>query len=254
MPDLGLNIDHVATLREARYRGWKKGLAPEPNVLEAARLAERAGVAAITVHLREDRRHIQEADVRELSRAISIPLNLEMAATPAMTRQALRFKPEEVCLVPESREEITTEGGLDVAADAKRLRSVAAKLYAAKIEVSAFIDADLRQVDAAHRIGARTVELHTGAYANATTRRDRRKELARHARAAVHAHEAGLRVNAGHGLHYCNVREYIEDVPHLHTLNIGHAIVSRAIFTGPERAVHDMRELLRSHEFAPNAD
>src|SRR5271168_1576436 len=163
MPDLGLNIDHVATLREARYRNWKRGLAPEPSVLETARVAEQAGVHAITVHLREDRRHIQEADVREISRVIMVPLNLEMAATVAMTRQALIFKPEEVCLVPESREEITTEGGLDVAADAKRLRSVAAKLHAAKIEVSAFIDADLSQVDAAHRIGARTVELHTGA-------------------------------------------------------------------------------------------
>jgi pyridoxine 5-phosphate synthase len=254
MPALGLNIDHVATLREARYRDWKAGLPPEPDILAAARLAEQAGVDAITVHLREDRRHIQEADVSKLSRAISIPLNLEMAATPAMTKQALRFKPEEVCLVPESREEITTEGGLDVVADAKRLRGVVAKLHAAKIDVSAFIDADLRQVDAAHRVGARTVELHTGAYANAVTRRDRRKELARHARAAVHAHEAGLRVNAGHGLHYSNVREYIEDIPHLHTLNIGHAIVSRAIFVGLERAVHEMRELLRSHQFAPNAD
>jgi pyridoxine 5-phosphate synthase len=254
MPELGLNIDHVATLREARYRDWKAGLPPEPNILAAARLAEQAGVDAITVHLREDRRHIQEADVRELSRAILIPLNLEMAATPAMTRHALHFKPEEVCLVPESREEITTEGGLDVAADATRLRSIVAKLHAAKIEVSAFIDADLKQVEAAHRIGAQTVELHTGAYANATTRRERRKQLARHARAAVHAHEAGLQVNAGHGLHYCNVREYIEDIPHLHTLNIGHAIVSRAIFVGLERAVREMRDRLRSHEFAPNAD
>jgi pyridoxine 5-phosphate synthase len=254
MPELGLNIDHVATLREARYRDWKKGLPPEPNVLEAARLAERAGVDAITVHLREDRRHIQEADVRALSRAILIPLNLEMAATLEMTKQALRIKPEEVCLVPESREEITTEGGLDVAADVKRLKAVIRKLHAAKIEVSAFIDADLAQVDAAHRVGAQTVELHTGAYANATTRRDVRKELARHGRAAAHANEAGLRVNAGHGLHYCNVREYIEDVPHLHTLNIGHAIISRAIFVGLERAVREMRELLGSHEFAPNAD
>src|SRR5271155_465096 len=127
MPELGLNIDHVATLREARYRGWKAGLPPEPNVLEAARLAEQAGVNVITVHLREDRRHIQEADVRELSRAILIPLNLEMAATPAMVRQALRFKPEEVCLVPEGREEITTEGGLDVTVDVKRLKSLVHK-------------------------------------------------------------------------------------------------------------------------------
>jgi pyridoxine 5-phosphate synthase len=254
MPELGLNIDHVATLREARYRDWKAGLPPEPNVLEAARLAEQAGVNAITVHLREDRRHIQEADVRELSRAILIPLNLEMAATPAMVKQALRFKPEEICLVPESREEVTTEGGLDVAADATRLKSVVRKLHSAKIEVSAFIDADLKQVDAAHRVGAQTVELHTGAYANAITARERRKEISRHARAAVHAHHLGLRVNAGHGLHYSNVREYIEDVPHLHTLNIGHAIISRAIFVGLERAVREMRELLGSHEFAPNAD
>src|SRR5580658_7187443 len=148
MPRLGLNIDHVATLREARYRDWKRGLPPEPNVLESARLAEQAGAASITVHLREDRRHIQEADVRELARAILIPLNLEMAATPAMVKQALRFKPEEVCLVPEGRDEITTEGGLDVAADVKRLRSVIAKLHSAKIEVSTFIDADLKQVEA----------------------------------------------------------------------------------------------------------
>jgi len=254
MPELGLNIDHVATLREARYRGWKLGLPPEPNVLDAARIAEHAGAHAITVHLREDRRHIQEADVRELRRSLSIPLNLEMAATTAMTQQALRFKPQEVCLVPESREEITTEGGLDVATDVKRLKDVVAKLRSAKIEVSAFIDADLAQVDAAHRAGAQTVELHTGGYANASTRAVRRKELARHGRAAAHAHEAGLRVNAGHGLHYSNVREYIEDVPHLHTLNIGHSIISRSIFVGLEQAVREMLDLLASREFAPGAD
>ncbi len=254
MPELGLNIDHVATLREARYRGWKRGLPPEPNVLESARLAEQAGVDAITVHLREDRRHIQEADVRELSRLISIPLNLEMAATPAMTRKALQVKPEEVCLVPESREEITTEGGLDVAGDITRLKGVIARLHSAKIEVSAFIDADMKQVEAAHNVGAQTVELHTGTYANATTLRDRRKELARHGRAAAFANEIGLRVNAGHGLHYTNVREYIEDVPHLHTLNIGHSIISRAIFVGLEQAIREMLALLASRKFAPNAD
>jgi pyridoxine 5-phosphate synthase len=254
MPQLGLNIDHVATLREARYRGWKKGLAPEPNVVEAARIAEHAGAHSITVHLREDRRHIQEADVRELSRAVRIPLNLEMAATLAMTKQALKFEPEEVCLVPEGRDEITTEGGLDVLNDMTRIRSVVRKLHSAKIEVSVFIDPDLKQVDAAHRIGAQTIELHTGAYANATTRRDVRKELVRQARAASHANNIGLRVNAGHGLHYSNVREYIEDVPHLHTLNIGHAIISRALFVGLEQAIREMRELLGSHEFGPQAD
>jgi len=253
MLELGLNIDHVATLREARYRDWQRGLPPEPNLLDAARLAEQAGVAAITVHLREDRRHIQEADVRALSRVMVIPLNLEMA-TPAMTRQALLIKPEEICLVPESREEITTEGGLDVAADVLRLRGVVRKLHIAKIEVSAFIDADLKQVEAAHRIGAQTVELHTGAYANATTLRARRKELARHGRAAALAHDIGLRVNAGHGLHYSNVREYIEDVPHLHTLNIGHSIISRAVFVGLHNAIAEMLELLDSRKFVPNAD
>ena len=254
MPELGLNIDHVATLREARYRDWKAGLPPEPNVLEAARAAERAGVNAITVHLREDRRHIQEADVKELARTLVIPLNLEMAATPLMTRQALRYRPEEVCLVPENRTEVTTEGGLDVTSDLARVKGVIAKLRSVKIEVSTFIDADLKQVDAAHRAGAQAVELHTGTYANTTNRPARRKELARHARAAVHAQEAGLRVNAGHGLHYDNVREYIEDVPHLHTLNIGHAIISRAIFVGLEQAIRDMLELLGSRKLAPHAD
>lgn len=254
MPDLGLNIDHVATLREARYPNWKRGLPPEPNVLDAARMAEQAGVDLITIHLREDRRHIQEADVRELSNSVLIPLNLEMAATPAMLRQALLFKPDEVCLVPEGREEVTTEGGLDVVADVRRLKALVNKLHRAKIEVSAFIDADIKQVEAAHEIGAQSIELHTGVYANATSLSARHKELARHGRAAAYAHEIGLRVNAGHGLHYSNVREYLEDVPHLHTLNIGHAIISRAIFVGLERAVREMRLLLGSHEFAPSAD
>ena len=254
MPQLGLNIDHVATLREARYRGWKTGLKPEPDVIEAARVAEHAGAHAITVHLREDRRHIQEADVRELSRAIRVPLNLEMAATGAMVLQALKYKPEEVCLVPENRMEVTTEGGLEVAGDMARLKVVIGKLRRAKIDVSAFIDADLRQVEAAHRAGASTVELHTGTYANATKATERRKELARHARAAVFAHDRGMRVNAGHGLHYDNVRTYIEDVPHLHTLNIGHAIISRAVFAGLDEAVREMLDLIGSRELASRAD
>ncbi|HUB65962.1 MAG TPA: pyridoxine 5'-phosphate synthase [Candidatus Methylacidiphilales bacterium] len=254
MPQLGLNIDHVATLREARYRDWKRGLPPEPNVLEAARLAEQGGAQSITVHLREDRRHIQPADVRGLSRAIQVPLNLEMAATPAMVRQALLFKPDEVCLVPENRQEVTTEGGLDVVADERRIKAVIAKLRAVKIGVSAFIDADLPQIDAAHRAGAFAVELHTGHYANATTAGARRKELARHARAAAHAANLGLQVNAGHGLHYTNVRQYIEDVPHLHTLNIGHSIVSRAIQVGLRQAVAEMVALLGSRKRVHNVD
>ena len=244
MPELGFNIDHVATLREARYRGWKRGLAPEPNIVQAALVAERAGAAQVTVHLREDRRHIQEADVRELGRALKVPLNLEMAATAAMTVQALRFKPHEVCLVPENRQEITTEGGLDVAGDLPRLRKVARQLRAAKIRVSAFIDPELDQVLAAHDSGAQVVELHTGAYANATATRDRNRELRRHGRAAARAHALGMQVNAGHGLHYTNLREYIEDVPNLHTLNIGHAIVSRAILVGLDVAVREMLVLM----------
>jgi pyridoxine 5-phosphate synthase len=254
MPKLGLNIDHVATLRQARYRGWKRGLPPEPSVVESARIAEEAGADSITVHLREDRRHIQDADVRDISRAITIPLNLEMAATTAMVREALRYQPQEVCLVPESREEVTTEGGLDVAGDARRLRLVVQKLRKAKIIVSAFIDADFKQIDAAHRIGAHCVELHTGAYANATSPRAHRAEIKRHAHAAVHAHELGLQVNAGHGLHYSNVREYLEEVPHLDTLNIGHAIVARAIFAGLERAVLEMKDLLSAHTRVPSVE
>jgi pyridoxine 5-phosphate synthase len=254
MPTLGLNIDHVATLRQARYRDWEKGLPPEPVVVDAARLAEQAGADSITVHLREDHRHIQPADVGAISRAITVPLNLEMAATVEMTRQALQFKPDEVCLVPENREEVTTEGGLDVAADAARLKTVVRKLNAAKIDVSAFIDADSAQIEAAHRIGAQSVELHTGAYANATTPRARRLEVARHARAAALARHLGLRVNAGHGLHYTNVREYVEEVPHLNTLNIGHAIVARAIFVGLSQAISEMQALLRRHEHTFNAD
>jgi pyridoxine 5-phosphate synthase len=246
MPELGFNIDHVATLREARYRDWKRGLAPEPSVLQAARIAQEMGVDQITVHLREDRRHIQVDDVRQLARTLKIPLNLEMAATAAMAAQALKFKPREVCLVPENRQEITTEGGLNLLDDFARLKKVIAQLNRARIHVSAFIDPDLKQVDAAHRLGAKIVELHTGAYANATTNREKRSELARHGRAAAHAHDLGLRVNAGHGLHYSNVREYIEDVPHLHTLNIGHAIVARAILVGLDRALLEILALLRS--------
>ena len=254
MPKLGLNIDHVATLRQARYRDWKRGLPPEPGVVEAARIAEQAGADSITVHLREDRRHIQDADVRDLSRAIKIPLNLERAATTAMVRQAVLFQPDEVCLVPENRQEVTTEGGLDTLADERRLKNVITRLAAAKIGVSAFIDADLAQVDAAHRAGARAVELHTGHYANATTAAARHRELARHGRAAAHANDLGLRVNAGHGLHYTNVREYIAEVPHLHTLNIGHAIVSRAIYVGLRQAVAEMVALIGSHQQAHNVD
>jgi pyridoxine 5-phosphate synthase len=254
MPQLGLNIDHVATVRQARYRDWKRGLPPEPSTLKIARLAERAGVDSITVHLREDRRHIQEADVRELAANLNVPLNMEMAATPSMTRLALKLKPDEVCLVPENRQEVTTEGGLDLLATMDAVKAVTRKLNRAGITVSAFIDAETEQVDAAHRLGVQAVELHTGGYANATTARERNRELARHGRAAAHANQLGLQVNAGHGLHYTNVREYIEDVPHLHTLNIGHAIVAHAICVGMHEAVVEMMNLLREREYSPRFD
>jgi pyridoxine 5-phosphate synthase len=251
MPELGLNIDHVATLREARYRGWKKGLAPEPDVVAAGLEAEQAGADQITVHLREDARHIQPADVRGLLKVLTVPLNLEMATTPEMARQALAFKPREVCLVPERREELTTEGGLNLTADVTRLKGLVAKFHRAGIRVSAFIDPEPRQVEAAQRIGAQVVELHTGAYANALTPRQKRAELSRHARAAQ---QYGLQVNAGHGLHYTNVREYLEDVPHLHMLNIGHAIIARSIFVGLTQAIREMRTLLRTPELMLRAD
>lgn len=254
MPELGLNIDHIATLREARYREWKKGLPPEPELLPAALLAEKAGAASITVHLREDRRHIQDADVKLLRSKIKTRLNLEMAATTAMIQFALRVKPDDVCLVPENRREVTTEGGLDVVGDLRRLKEVTKKLKRAKIEVSAFIDADLQQVRAAYEIGANAVELHTGTYANATTAKARHKELSRHARAAALAHGLELKVNAGHGLHYTNLSEYLEDVPHVRTLNIGHAIIARAIYVGLRQAVEEMLELIHHRESGPNAD
>ena len=254
MPRLGLNIDHIATLREARYRGWTKGLLPEPSLLQAAHEAEAAGVHSLTVHLREDRRHIQDADVRDLKKSTALPLNLEMSATSGMAALAVRFKPAEVCLVPENRQEITTEGGLDVAAGKGAIKAVVSKLQRAGIRVSAFIDPDPNQVEAARHVGADMVELHTGAYANATTARARGKELARQAHAAVLAHGLGLQVNAGHGLHYTNVREFIEDVPHLDTLNIGHAIVARAVFVGLAQAVQEMLTLLRQRDYVQTSD
>ena len=254
MPKLGLNIDHIATLREARYRGWKRGLAPEPSILQAAHEAEAAGAHSLTVHLREDRRHIQDVDVRDLKKSVALPLNLEMAATIPMALLAVKFKPAEVCLVPENRKEITTEGGLDVVAAKRAIKLVISKISAEGIKVSAFIDPEVEQIEAARQVGADMVELHTGTYANATTTRTRRSELARHAHAAVQAHEMGLQVNAGHGLHYTNVREYIEDVPHLDTLNIGHAIVARAVFVGLTQAVQEMLVLLRERDYAQKSD
>ena len=224
---LGVNIDHVATLRQARRTDY-------PSLLEAAALCEKAGAHGITIHLREDRRHIQDADVYALRETLSTRMNLEMANNPDIVRIALEVKPEEVCMVPERRQELTTEGGLDVVGQRDALVPVVEALSEAGIAVSLFIDPDAQQVEAASAIGAPTIELHTGAYAEHTGT-ERKKELARLTDAAQRAHALGLVVNAGHGLTLDNV-DPILAIPHLNTLNIGHSIVCRALFVGIEQA------------------
>ncbi|MEN9637679.1 MAG: hypothetical protein RL077_6083 [Verrucomicrobiota bacterium] len=242
MIHLGVNIDHCATLRQARYReaGTTVGGVVEPDPVTFALLAERAGADGITVHLREDRRHIQERDVVRLRESVATRLNLEMACTPAMTDFALRLKPEFVCLVPENRQEVSTEGGLDVVANAVRVRACVEALREAGIVVSLFIDPDEAQIEGSVEVGAPFVELHTGAYATAGQASRREVEFARLRRGGERAHALGLKVNAGHGINYVNVGE-VRTLPHLYELNIGHSIVSRAIFTGVEEAVREMK-------------
>jgi len=243
---LGVNVDHAATLRQARYRHDPLSPLAEPDPVALARVAVAAGARSITVHLREDRRHIQESDVERLRReGRKIAINLEMAVTPAMVKYALALQPEEVCLVPENRQEVTTEGGLDLLGQERRIASAVAKLAAGGIEVSLFIDPDEAQVRAAQRIGAPCVELHTGAYANALAPARIKAELERQKRGAVLAHSLGLQVNAGHGLNYRNVTPFLHGVPHLHTLNIGHSIVAHALTVGFKKAVGEMVALLR---------
>ena len=236
---LGVNIDHVATLRQARGTAY-------PDLLAAALACERAGAHGITVHLREDRRHIQDDDVRLLRRSIATRLNLEMANAPDILARALEVKPQEVCLVPERRQELTTEGGLDVAGQRDALTPVVAALRAAGITVSLFIDPDARQVEAAAAIGAPTIELHTGAYADRAGAA-RAQELARLTEAAQRAHALGLVVNAGHGLSLENVDPVLA-IPHLDTLNIGHSIVCRALFVGLEQATREMLDKLQRQQ------
>ena len=220
---LGVNIDHAATLRQARYRDARgPGGIVEPDPVTTALLAEQAGADGITVHLREDRRHIQEHDVRRLREVIATRLNLEMACTPEMTAYALQLRPEAVCVVPENRTEITTEGGLDVVAHRDRVRTCVEAMNAAGIQASLFIDPDPAQVELAAQLRAPVIELHTGAYANATGP-TRAAELARLVAAARLAAQAGLVVNAGHGINYVNIAE-VRTIPDLHELNIGHAI------------------------------
>jgi pyridoxine 5-phosphate synthase len=239
---LGVNIDHCATVRQARYRGYAQtvGGPVEPDPVLLATLAERAGADGITIHLREDRRHIQERDVHRLREVAQTRINLEMACTPAMTAFALAVRPESVCLVPESREEISTEGGLDVVGQRERVRAVCEAMRAAGIAVSLFIDADAAQIDAAAELQAPWVELHTGAWANAFYGPKRAEEFARLVTGARQAHAAGLVVNAGHGINYVNVAE-VRTLPHVHELNIGHSIIGRALTTGIEEAVREMK-------------
>ena len=232
---LGVNIDHVATLRQARGTAY-------PSPLEAALKAEDAGADYITLHLREDRRHIQDADVVSLRKALRTRMNLEAAVTPEMIAFARRVRPHDVCLVPERRAELTTEGGLDVSGKAARMERACRDLAKAGIRVSLFIDPDRRQIDAAARTGAPVVELHTGAYAEASGRR-REKALARVRAAAEYAAGKGLHVNAGHGLNYDNVRP-IAAIPQIRELNIGHSIVARSVFVGMAQAVREMKALM----------
>jgi len=234
---LGVNIDHVATLRQARYRHHGSASVPEPDPLLAARICLAAGAHSLTVHLREDRRHIQDDDVLRIAREFRDRLNLEMAATPAMVDFALRLKPSEVCLVPENRAEVTTEGGLDAAGQEKSLRPVVQKLREAGILVSLFIDPDPKQVSASAALQAPVIELHTGKFADAAEGA-RKAELDRLVQASRQAHQLKLQVNAGHGLRLSNLSELLR-VPHLHTLNIGHSLVSHALNVGLERSVRD---------------
>jgi pyridoxine 5-phosphate synthase len=239
---LGVNIDHGATVRQARYRGAPESAASavEPDPVALAERSLRAGADGITAHLREDRRHVQERDVWRLKALPGCRLNLEMACTTAMTELAMSLRPQAVCIVPENREEVTTEGGLDILSAAGRVGACVNTLKAAGIEVSLFIDADLPQIEAAAATGAPVVELHTGAYANAYATPRRAMEFKRLMLGAVRAHELKLKVNAGHGINYVNI-EQIRTLPHLHELNIGHSIISRALFTGIDEAVREMK-------------
>ncbi len=236
MIELGVNIDHVATLRQARGTSY-------PDPVKAALLAERCGADAITLHLREDRRHIQDRDVESLRACLTTRMNLEAAVTEEMLAFACRIKPQDVCLVPEKRQELTTEGGLDVAGHLPQVGEACQRLAAAGIRVSLFIDADAKQIDAAVACCAPVIELHTGGYADAADAPSQKREFARIAAAAAYAAGLGLRVNAGHGLHFGNVAA-IAALPQIAELNIGHALVAEALFMGWENAISHMKQLM----------
>ena len=267
MLKLGVNIDHVATLREARYRGRGFG---EPDPVNAAQLCEAAGAHGITAHLREDHRHIQDRDVWKLREIVKTRLNLEMAVVPEIIAIALKFKPDIICIVPERRLEVTTEGGLDVVANEKAIADTRKKMNDAGIEVSLFIAPDEKQIEAAARTGSQFVELHTGAFAEEFTVCSSRRESAHSSReksqsrltsaatvqgkgelqrlisGAQQAHALGLKVNAGHGLNYANLPA-LHRVPHLVELNIGHSIISRAVSVGLGKAVKEMLRLMKNY-------
>jgi len=256
MLKLGVNIDHVATLRQARYRSARypagnprelSGAIPEPDPVWAAVEVELAGAHGITVHLREDRRHIQDRDVRLLRQTIRTHLNLEMAGVPEIIAFAEEVKPDEVCLVPEKRQEVTTEGGLNVVGAVKSLARTIARLKKVGIVVSLFVDPDAQQIRAAADAGADFVELHTGTFANARHSSEETTELKKLTAAANLAHKLGMRVNAGHGLNYQNTPTILA-VPHLETLNTGHSIMSRALFVGLQQAVREMLALMTPSE------
>jgi pyridoxine 5-phosphate synthase len=245
MLKLGVNIDHVATVREARYRGRGRG---EPDPVAAALACEAAGAHGITAHLREDRRHIQDRDVWKLREVVKTRLNLEMANSEEIVGIALKLKPDIVCLVPERRQEVTTEGGLDVARSLKALTETRKRLNDSGIEVSLFIAPDAPQIEAAARTGSQFIELHTGAFAEGfSNEQHRQEELQRLISGAQQAHNLGLQVNAGHGLNYENLPT-LHRVPHLVELNIGHSIVSRAILVGIETAVKEMLRLMEGYK------
>ena len=242
---LGVNIDHAATLRQARYARDPDSILAEPDPVEAALVAEKAGADGITAHLREDRRHIQDRDIFRLNEELKTKLNLEMGNTPEIVAIALQVKPHDACLVPENRHEVTTEGGLDCLAHRSALADTIGNLHDIGTVVSLFIDPDADQIRAAAELEAEFIELHTGAFANASGGA-RSAELQRLIEGAKLAHDLGLRVNAGHGLNYTNVRELFT-IPHLEELNIGHAIISRALITGLAAAVAEMKAVCLSY-------
>jgi len=242
MPSLGINIDHVATLRQARYRETPDNPNAEPDPVTAALIAEKAGAVGITAHLREDRRHIQDRDIYLLREKITTKLNLEMGISEDILRIAFQIRPEDVCLVPENRREVTTEGGLDCVAHEQKLRSAITRLHDVGARVSLFIDAEEKQIAAAASLGAEFIEIHTGSYANKLGD-ERTTELEKLRRGAAFALSLGLRVNAGHGLNYENTKPILA-LPGLEELNIGHSIISRAVTVGLETAVREMASLI----------